>query len=120
MLAAAQRSGVAISEVQLDYDCPERLLRRWSAVTAILSRGVLAGRRVWITSLISHVRHAEYGDLFRANVAGHILQLFDTGDRMSLPHARQIERLCVTPPHAVSSGCRRVRATSGERTDDRP
>src|SRR3954449_11157509 len=53
MLAAVERSGVTVSEVQLDYDCPERLLRRWSAVTAILSRGALAGRSVWITSLIA-------------------------------------------------------------------
>ena len=119
MLAAAQRSGVAVSEVQLDYDCPERLLRRWSAVTAILSRGPLAGRSVWITSLISHVRHAEYGDLFRANVAGHILQVFDTGDRMSLPYARQIERLVSRHrmPFRLGVGAFERRLANGETTD---
>jgi len=119
MLAAAQRSGVTVSEVQLDYDCPERLLRRWSAVIAILSRGALAGRRVWITSLISHVRHAEYGDLFRANVAGHIVQLFDTGDRMSLPYTRQIERLVSRHrmPFRLGVGAFERRLANGQTTD---
>jgi hypothetical protein len=119
MLAAAQRSGVTVSEVQLDYDCPERLLRRWSAVVAILSRGVLAGRSVWITSLISHVRHAEYGDLFRASVAGHILQVFDTGDRMSLPYVRRIERLVSRHrmPFRLGIGAFERRLANGETTD---
>jgi hypothetical protein len=39
------------------------------------------------------VRHKEYGDLFRGSVAGHIVQVFDTGDRMSPSYAREIERL---------------------------
>jgi hypothetical protein len=93
ILTAANNSGVKLTEVQLDYDCPERLLGRWSAVVTELSRGILAGQSVWLTSLVSHVRHREYGDLFRGHVAGHILQVFDTGDRMSLPYARQLERL---------------------------
>jgi hypothetical protein len=119
MLAAAQRSGVTVSEIQLDYDCPERLLPRWSAVIAILSRGALAGRSVWITSLISHVRHADYGDLFRANVAGHILQVFDTGDRMSLPYARRIERLVSRHrmPFRLGVGAFERRQANGRTTD---
>jgi hypothetical protein len=108
-----------MTEVQLDYDCPERLLRRWGAVTAILSRGALAGRSVWITSLISHVRHADYGDLFRANVAGHILQVFDTGDRMSVPYARRIERLVSRHrmPFRLGIGAFERRLANGETTD---
>jgi hypothetical protein len=119
MLAAAQRSGVTVSEVQLDYDCPERLLRRWSAVIAMLSRGPVAGRSLWVTSLVSHVRHAEYGDLFRANVAGHILQVFDTGDRMSLPYARQIERLVSRHrmPFRLGVGAFERRLANGRTTD---
>lgn len=93
MLGAAETADVAVTEVQLDYDCPERLLRRWSVVVAQLSRDALGGRAVWITSLVAHVRHADYGELFRPHVAGHILQVFDTGDRMSLPYVRRIERL---------------------------
>jgi hypothetical protein len=93
LLSAADSAGVTVSEVQLDYACPERLLRRWSAVVADLSVGALIGRTVWLTSRIAHMRHREYGDLFRDNVRGHILQVFEGGERMSLPYARQIERL---------------------------
>jgi hypothetical protein len=93
MLNAAEGSGVAVTEVQLDYDCPERLLKRWSDVVADVALDPLAGKSVWVTSLVAHMRHREYGDLFRDHVAGHILQVFDTGDRMSLPYVRQIERL---------------------------
>ena len=119
MLAAAERSGVAVSEVQLDYDCPERLLPRWAAVTGKLSRGPLAGRSVWITSLVSHVRQAEYGDLFRANVAGHILQVFDTGDRMSLSYVRRIERLVSRHrmPFRLGVGAFERRLANGATTD---
>jgi len=93
LLTVASTAGVEITEVQLDYDCPERLLPRWSAVVASMTRDPLRGRQVWLTSLVAHVRQRDYGDLFRAHVAGHILQVFDTGDRMSLSYADQIERL---------------------------
>ena len=93
VLAVAQSAGVTISEVQLDYDCPERLLPRWAAVVRLWSQKSLAGRTVWLTSLVAHVRRSEYGDLFRGIVAGHIVQVFDTGDRMSVPYARQLERM---------------------------
>jgi hypothetical protein len=93
LLAAASGTHVALTELQLDYDCPDRLLARWSTVVERLTRDALAGRVVWITSLVTHVRHREYGNLFRAHIAGHILQVFDTGDRMTLSYARQIERL---------------------------
>jgi hypothetical protein len=93
MLGAVSASGVRIDEVQLDYDCPERLLPAWSALIARLARDALVGQTVWVTSLVSHVRHSEYGDLFRAHVTGHILQVFDTGDRMSASFAGTIERL---------------------------
>ena len=93
MISASENTSVTVSEVQLDYDCPERLLRRWSVVVARLSREALSGRAVWVTSLVAHVRHSDYGELFRPHVAGHILQVFDTGDRMSVPYARRIERL---------------------------
>lgn len=93
MLSAADRSGVAVSEVQIDHDCPERFLTRWSVVVSKLATGVLTGRTVWLTSLVAHIRHRDYGDMFRGRVAGHILQVFDTGEHMSLPRVRQLERL---------------------------
>ena len=55
MLRAADATGVKVTEVQLDYDCPERLLERWSAVVAQLSLDPLLGRQVWLTSLVAHV-----------------------------------------------------------------
>ena len=93
ILSVATGAGVTITEVQLDYDCPERLLPRWAAVVQGLSRGALAGQTVWLTSLVAHVKQSEYGDLFRGSVAGHLVQVVDTGDRMSVPYARQLERM---------------------------
>ena len=81
LLAVLDASGARVTEVQLDYDCPERRLARWAAVVRALGRGSLAGRPLWITSLPAHVRHADYGTLFRGAVAGHVVQVFDTGDR---------------------------------------
>lgn len=93
ILAAVRASDVQLTELQLDYDCPERLLSAWAKVVSSLSRDALAGESVWVTSLVAHMKHDEYGDLFRAHVAGHILQVFDTGDRMSPSSARAIEQL---------------------------
>lgn len=121
ILTAATRADVRISEVQLDYDCPDRLLARWSAVIDRLTRDALAGRTVWLTSLVTHVRQREYGDLFRAHVAGHILQVFDTGDRMSLSYARQIERLAERQrmPFRLGVGAFERRLPNGRTTDHR-
>ena len=118
MLTAAQSSGVSLSEVQLDYDCPERLLTRWSAVVSKLAGDALVGRTVWLTSLVVHVRHRDYGDLFRGSVAGHILQVFDTRDRMSLMYARQLERLVSRQrmPFRLGVGAFERRLANGETT----
>jgi hypothetical protein len=121
IVAAATSAGVRITEVQLDYDCPDRLLARWSIVVDRLTRDVLAGQVVWLTSLVTHVRHRDYGDLFRAHVAGHILQVFDTGDRMSLSYARQIERLAERQrmPFRLGIGSFERRLPNGRMTDHR-
>jgi hypothetical protein len=107
--------------VQLDYDCPERLLPRWAAVVRTLSRDALSGRTVWLTSLVAHVRHRNYGDLFRDNVAGHIVQVFDTGDRMSVPYARQLERLVTRHrmPFRLGLGAFERRLANGATTHHR-
>lgn len=67
-------------EIQLDYDVPVRLLPRWATVLRQLRGGVLAGERLWVTSLVAHVQEPAYGALLQGVVDGHILQVFDTGD----------------------------------------
>jgi hypothetical protein len=121
ILSAASSAGVHITEVQIDYDCPDRLLTRWSNVVGWLARDALAGRVVWLTSLVTHLRQRAYGDLFRAHVAGHILQVFDTGDRMSLSYARQIERLAERHrmPFRLGVGAFERRLANGRTTDHR-
>lgn len=79
LVARLDAAGTPVTEVQLDYDCPERRLARWATLVRALARGPLAGRALWVTSLPVHVRHPEYGALLRGAVAGHIVQLFDTG-----------------------------------------
>lgn len=86
-------AGVHAPEVQLDYDCPVRHLKRWARVVGQLSRGPLAGRSIWITSLVSHVHGTGYGDLFRGAIAGHILQVFDTGGDAMPPDAGSLVAL---------------------------
>ena len=93
MLRAAAPTGVAVREVQLDYDCPERLLPRWARVAGGVAGGALRARPVWVTSLVAHVRVDGYGDHFRGRVAGHILQVFDTGERTTPRDAAAIRRL---------------------------
>ncbi|HEX5037947.1 MAG TPA: hypothetical protein VFX30_12380 [bacterium] len=83
LLADVARTGSAPKEIQLDYDCPERLLPRWASVLKSLASGSLKGREVWITSLTSPLRRDDFGKLFAGTVAGHIPQVFDTGDRFS-------------------------------------
>lgn len=121
LLGAAAATGAEIAEVQLDYDCPERLLPRWSGLVAHLSRGVLADRTVWLTSLVSHVRARAYGDLFRDHAAGHILQVFDTGDRMSASYAGQVEHLATRHrmPFRLGVGAFERQFANGRTTDHR-
>lgn len=69
-----------VKEIQLDYDVPTRLLPRWAAVLGHLRASSLAGERVWVTSLVAHLRDPAYGDLLRGRADGHIVQVFDTGD----------------------------------------
>ncbi len=92
LLPLVERAGGRAAEVQLDYDCPVRRLPRWAAVVGALTApgGALAGREVWVTSLVAHVARPEYGPLFRPAARGHIVQLFDTGD---VPSAGAADRL---------------------------
>jgi len=80
LLHLLQANGADVSEIQLDYDCPVRRLPLWAETLHQLKSSSLQNQKVWITSLLSQVRDPRYGELFRASVAGHILQVFDTGD----------------------------------------
>lgn len=80
ILAQVHAAGVDPVEVQLDHDCPVRLLGRWAAVVDRLGDGALRGEEPWVTSLAAHVREPAYGALFRGAIRGHVLQVFDTGD----------------------------------------
>jgi len=75
----SRATGAKIDEILLDYDAPMRALSAWAAVVGLLSRGVLAGMETWVTSLPAHLDDAAYGELFASSVAGHVIQLFDTG-----------------------------------------
>ena len=74
--------GGAPRELQLDYDVPVRLLPAWAAVLGRLTGpgGALHGETGWVTSILAHVRDPAYGTLLRGKVAGHLLQVFDTGE----------------------------------------
>jgi len=72
-------TGADVLEVQLDFDCPVRLLEGWSKVVRSLKESSLKGRDVWITSLPCHIEVPSYGSWFRGTVSGHIIQVFDTG-----------------------------------------
>lgn len=89
-------TGSPIDEVQLDYDAPVRRLGAWAAVVRRLSRRELAEVAVWVTSIPAHMEAPGYGELFAGAVAGHILQLFDTGlacrDAEARALARDVER----------------------------
>jgi hypothetical protein len=121
LLAQVTRSGAPIAEVQLDYDCPIRRLPRWARVVGLLGRTSLAGREVWITSLVAHLREPSYGRLFRGVIAGHIVQVFDTGDRDTPSSATDLERLLARQrlPFRLGVGAFERRLGSGELTDHR-
>lgn len=65
--------------VQLDYDAPVRLLEQWAQLVRTMRQTVLQEREVWVTSILAHVEHPQYGEWFRGVADGHVLQLFDTG-----------------------------------------
>jgi len=93
LMQLLDRSGARVLEVQLDYDCPVRLLPRWARVLHRLRGSALRGREVWITSLVVHQRSRRFGASVRGAVDGQIVQLFDTGDPSSGPALEELERL---------------------------
>ncbi|MCC6929631.1 MAG: hypothetical protein IT359_11630 [Gemmatimonadaceae bacterium] len=78
--------------VQLDYDAPVSRLADYAALLERLRRPgrSLAGRSLWITSLVAHLADPDYGKRFGPLVDGHIVQLFDTGDGYTPERAREV------------------------------
>lgn len=119
VLQVAERGG-ATRTVQLDYDAP---VARLSAYAALLGRlrgegGALHGRSLWITSLVAHLGDPEYGVRFRRLVDGHIIQLFDTGDRHSVAREKEVEARVerAAMPFRLGVGAFERRLTSGATT----
>jgi hypothetical protein len=79
LLLEVRATGASFAELQLDYDAPISKLPRYAQVLGHLKARSLRGLELWITSIPAHVQTRGYGDLLRQHVAGHILQLFDTG-----------------------------------------
>jgi hypothetical protein len=93
LMELLDRSGVPIAEIQLDYDCPVRRLANWARVLRHLHRSSLAGRSVWMTSLVAHQRDPDFGRRMRGAVDGQIVQLFDTGEEPSADRLAELARL---------------------------
>ncbi len=93
LLSLVNTNGAEAKEVQLDYDCPVRRLALWAEVLQKLKAASLQDRNVWITSLVSQLRDPDYGKLFRNATAGHILQVFDTGETPSQQLPESIDAL---------------------------
>lgn len=121
LLAVLGRQRVPVQEVQLDYDAPVRQLPRWARLAGRLADGPLAGREVWVTSIVAHLRDPDYGGLFRGRVAGHILQLFDTGERADGAALAEVERVLARArlPFRVGLGAFERRRADGTTTQHR-
>lgn len=119
VLQVVERGG-ARRTLQLDYDAPVGRLAEYAELLQRLrgEGGVLHGRSIWITSLVSHLGDPRYGARFRPLVDGHIVQLFDTGDRYSAGREREVwqrvER--AEMPFRLGVGAFERRLTSGPTT----
>lgn len=121
LMAIVQRQSVVVAEVQLDYDAPVRRLERWARVAGRLRRGAFAGREVWVTSIVAHLREGAYGRWFQGEVAGHILQLFDTGEHADSAAAHEVEVVLARAdlPFRLGVGAFERRHRDGSVTDHR-
>ena len=94
VIGLAAQAGARPSAVQLDYDCPTRLLASWARlVTALqLPGAALAGREVWVTTIPATFLAPEFATLFQGHIAGHLAQVFDTGSPWTLEREDQWSR----------------------------
>jgi len=96
LLSEVKDTGATFRELQLDYDAPVSKLPRYASLLAFLKARSLRDVPLWITSIPVHVEDPGYGQLMRAHVAGHILQLFDTGLPCNDAHAARLRRALAT------------------------
>ncbi len=93
LIDPSPESGQARRTIQLDYDAPVSRLDDYARLIARLRNpidGVLRDRPFWVTSLVAHLGDPRYGDRLRPWVDGHIVQLFDTGDRYDARAERMV------------------------------
>jgi len=84
VLALSRSTAPDARVLQLDYDCPTQHLAAWAALLSSLrAQGVFSGWELWLTSLIAQLREPGFGGLFRGLLAGHVVQVFDTGEPAS-------------------------------------
>lgn len=119
VLSVVEREG-AVAALQLDYDAPVSRLGDYAALLARLRAPghVLAGRHVWVTSLVAHLADPDYGKRLRPLVDGHIVQLFDTGDSYTSARVEVVrDRLRrAAMPFRVGVGAFERRLARGETT----
>lgn len=120
LIEAAERGGTRHA-LQLDYDAPVSHLPKWAALVRELRRSAIAGRSVWVTSLLVHVEQARYGAWMRGVADGHVLQLFDTQMSYTAFMRARVERALERAgvPVAIGLGAfERVRS-AGRETEHR-
>lgn len=88
VVAEARATGVTVTELQLDYDAPVRRLPEWAALVRQVATRVDVS--IWVTSIPAHLRDPHYGERLRGAVAGHVIQLFDTGLPCSQSNAAEL------------------------------
>ncbi|MFO0565130.1 MAG: hypothetical protein U0263_05680 [Polyangiaceae bacterium] len=90
VVGEAEATGVTVSELQLDFDAPVRLLPRWAEAAGRVANSLRVP--VWVTSIPAHLYAREYGALFHDRVAGHVIQLFDLGIPCTSPESERLRR----------------------------
>jgi hypothetical protein len=104
VLEEAHQTGVAVSELQIDYDAPVRRLAPYARVIARLADRELVGVPLWVTSIPAHLDDPDYGVRLAGHVSGHILQLFDTGLRCTPAEISRIRAALARQPLAYRLG----------------
>jgi len=92
--------------IEIDYDAPVSRLALYADWLRRLRAGSLRGRKLWITTLIVHLKDPDFGIRFPEVIDGHVVQLFDTGEPWTLERGKAlVGRLADIPiPFALGLG----------------